>query len=367
MLAAYLPYLVGFSVSVLLAWFLQGLAHRIGLVDIPCARKKHRGDIPLVGGIAMFCGFMAACFALNISLGYYKPLLAGSALLIIVGLLDDFHELSTRTRLVAEIVAALFMTLWGNVYLHDLGILVGDVDVQLGALSVPFTVFCVVALINSFNLVDGLDGVAGSLALFTAAVVATISLLNGYVVTAMLLFTFVAAIGGFLLFNLRLPWQPHARIFMGDSGSMFIGYVLAWMLVDISQRPHTPLPPVTVLWLIAVPAFDTLGVLLRRIFTGHSPWAADRGHFHHILLAAGYSATQTYLIVMATAVAFGAIGLVGHYAGIAQSIMLALYVLLFALYFWGIMHAWKVMRLLSHKTGAHVSHDAGGEETQLGA
>jgi UDP-GlcNAc:undecaprenyl-phosphate GlcNAc-1-phosphate transferase len=335
-----ISYLTAFAATFALLWVLRSLAPRIGLVDQPAGHRHHEHATPLVGGLAMFCGFLFAVLALPTPLSSFRPFFVGAALLVIVGVLDDMHELSSRARFAAQIVASLLMIYWGGVVLTDLGYLMTENLFTLGRYSVPLTVFATVGVINALNMSDGMDGLAGSLALvgFTFIALTAAAAGQGDVVGVVVLLMIVVA--AFLLFNLRLPWRPRALLFMGDAGSMFLGFALTWLFVALSQGEGRSLLPVTALWFLAVPLFDTVAMLMRRILLRRSPFQADREHVHHLLFALGMSVNRTLLVVVLCAVLLAAIGLWAQLAAVPERYMFYAFLALFGLYFVGSWIAW---------------------------
>jgi UDP-GlcNAc:undecaprenyl-phosphate/decaprenyl-phosphate GlcNAc-1-phosphate transferase len=311
---------------------LSPLSRRIGLVDSPRGHKAHQGIVPLVGGIAMFCGLLFAILALQVPLSDFKPLFAAAALLVIVGVLDDFHELGPHTRFTAQIGAALLMTLWGNVQLQDLGALVGPEVVTLGAWSIPFTVFSAVGVVNAFNMQDGMDGLAGGLALIAFSVLGVAAWNAGISTSAVFLLTICSAVSAFLLFNMRIGGRQQAVVFMGNAGSLFLGFVLAWFLIGLSQGDDAPLDPATALWILAIPLMDTVGIMVRRILHGRSPLLPDREHLHHLLCQLGFSVNRTVMSVLAASVILSAIGLAAQILGVPERYRFAAFLAIFAVY-----------------------------------
>jgi len=324
--------LTGLLVTIILVYILSPLARRIGLVDTPRAHKAHEGQVPLVGGLAMFCGFLLAVLVLPASLAAFRPLFAGLALLVIVGLLDDFRELGPNSRFVAQIGAGLIMVFWGGLSITTLGPLIGDWELQPGLVTVPFTVFAVVGVINAMNMQDGIDGLAGAQALIAFSTLAWTAFSGGATAHGVVLLVLASVTIGFLAFNLRLPGRPRAMVFMGDAGSMFLGFALAWFVVDLSQPPDRTLAPVTALWILAVPLMDTVCILLRRMARGRSPFLADREHLHHLLQAAGFSVAGSVILVMIIAACLAVGGLAAQYLGVPDRYMFVGFLILFALY-----------------------------------
>ncbi|MCP4043141.1 MAG: undecaprenyl/decaprenyl-phosphate alpha-N-acetylglucosaminyl 1-phosphate transferase [Gammaproteobacteria bacterium] len=323
------------------------LALRLGLVDYPDSRKQHQGSVPLIGGLSMFLGFLFAVLSLDVPLGNLRAMFAGAAIVVVVGILDDFNELSTRIRFAAQIGASLLMIYWGGVVLHDMGALgIHGGMAVLGFWSVPLTVFSTVGVINALNMSDGMDGQAGVLSLVAVASLAFIAWQGGGEQEFKVLLVLVSVLLGFLLFNLRLPGRRRALTFMGDAGSMFLGFVLTWFVVSLSQGEERIMTPVTSLWILLLPLFDTVGIMFRRMLKGQSPFVADREHFHHTLLHTGHSISKVLLISLGIALWGAAIGLVGLYDGTAENLLFYSFLALFALYFLGMNHAWKVKRFL---------------------
>ena len=302
--------MVAFCSALLFLGALRRAAHRYGLVDRPSPRKTHLGEIPVVGGLAIGAAFLATCFIQGTP---SIPFATACIIILATGLFDDLQEFSARSKFVGQVAAAVIMTSWGNLFLVDLGNLWGNGDVMPGNWGIPFTLFCVVGLMNAMNMIDGLDGLAGGIGLIAAAWLCLAAGLRGPFNDAQLLCVFVAAIAAFLIFNLRHPWRRHAAVFLGDAGSLFLGFVLVWFAVDISQSAPRDFYAVSAVWILGVPIMDTVYIMLRRMVRGMSPFAADRRHIHHTLIFMGLSETQTSWLLLAVSLLFGAIGFFGWY------------------------------------------------------
>jgi UDP-GlcNAc:undecaprenyl-phosphate GlcNAc-1-phosphate transferase len=328
-----------FSITVALLWILRPLAIRIGLVDHPGERKRHVGSIALVGGVAMFCGLMFSIVMADVALGGFRAFFTAASLLVIVGILDDFHELPSWARFAAQIVAALLMTLWGGAVVTDLGALTGGPSIELGIWSVPFTVFATIGVINAINMIDGADGLAGGVALLALVLLAWAAASGGRDVDAAVLLLLSCAVVAFLLFNARFPGRRHALVFMGDAGSMLLGFSLAWFAVTLSQGGERAMTPVCALWILALPLIDTVAIIIRRIASRRLLFVAARDHFHHLLLDAGYSVNRTVAVMLGVAAVAGAAGVIGLHAGLPESLMFAGFLSV------GLLHLWNVGRL----------------------
>jgi len=331
------------------------VARVVGLVDIPSARKTHTGKVPLIGGLAIF----AAVFVAMIVSDFVRPddlvpqnfgafYLAGM-FLVMAGMVDDFIDLSPIKKLVAQSVAALTMIFGAQIVLGDLGSLGNNGEIlSLGFLAVPFTLIATIGVINAVNMSDGLDGLAGSLTLVSLLgfMVATAAFGNGQ--DSRHLAILAAAVIGFLLFNFRFPKRSAARVFLGDSGSMFLGFTLAWFAIKFSQGDDRVIAPAAALWFLIVPLFDAVAMTIRRILNRKPPFGADREHLHHIFLLAGFTVSETVAIMAGIALLGVTVGLAGTYFQVPDYIMASAFVTLGLLYLWMIVHSWSVMRFLRY-------------------
>ncbi len=323
----------GFLLTLLLIGLLRPVAARVGLVDSPDSRKVHTGHVPLIGGMAIFCGFVLAMLTLDQSLTPYRSFFAAAGILVVVGILDDLRELTSAARFIAQILAAALMAWWGGIALHDLGGLrAGQGLFELGAWTVPFTIFATVGVINALNMIDGLDGLAGGLSLITVLGLAYVAHDAGLHDRRDLLFLLAACVAAFLVLNIRLPGRAQAYVFMGDAGSMFLGFVITWFLIDLSQAPVRAMAPVTALWLMLIPLFDTVWLLLKRPLTGRLPTAADQEHVHHVLQMAGVGPGRTLCCLLAAAIVCAALGIAMTKLGVPENFMFWGFIGLFAGY-----------------------------------
>lgn len=337
-----------FAFAVLALTLLRPLARVSGLVDRPDSRKRHEGEIPLVGGLAIWTAFaLLSLWLLPLPAGLPAFLLA-SGMLLLLGVTDDLLDLPARYRLGVQLAAGLVASLAGGVLVSDLGLLVGDGSgaLMLGLFALPFTLLCFAAGINAFNMADGLDGLAGGLALVSLAGLAVAVALAGQWRALGLLLLLAGALAAFLLFNLRSPWRARASVFLGDSGSMFLGFALTWFLLGVSQGEQRAIAPVTALWLVALPLFDMASVMLRRVLRGRSPFVSDREHFHHVLLMARFTQGESVGIMVTGAALLAAIGLAGQLLGVPEAWMLLGFLCLFAAHFFLMLRSWRVMRFL---------------------
>ncbi|MEO5371694.1 MAG: hypothetical protein H7833_16625 [Magnetococcus sp. DMHC-1] len=312
--------LLGMTVTYAALWAGRPLAHRIGLVDHPDARKIHVGNKPLIGGAGMFLGLLTAVFFLNLNLPEMLYLFVAIAILVLVGVVDDYLDLSVALRFGVHITVAMIMAWWGGLDINYLGNLLAFGVIYLGGWSVLFTVICMVGVINAVNMADGLDGLGGALSLVSFVLIATLAGLSGNQEATLLAMAFISVLLPFLAFNVRWRGRP-ATLFMGNAGSTFLGFALAWFMVYLTQGTHPSLRPVTAVWLIAVPLIDMFSVMLRRILQKRHPFAPDRKHFHHLLLHLGWSVNRTVLFLAGLSLVFGLLGILGDRLKIPEYVM----------------------------------------------
>lgn len=306
-----LELLVSFSGVIALIYILDPLARRIGLLDHPGGRKDHAAPTPVTGGLAIALGTMAPALLLT---DVTRPLLGlgvAAVILLVVGVLDDLKDLKWQIRVVAQIAAALCMALIGDVKVEAIGPVFGLGPMALGSLSIPFTVLATVGLINALNMADGLDGLAGSMVLCALLMLIAGSIYSGNSELTHGLIVLAGAVAGFLALNLRTPWRKRAYIFLGNSGSAYLGLVIAWAAFRLTQNPDHPVTPVLAPFLIAPPVIDCLVLIVKRLGRKRSPFSADRTHAHHLMLTAGFTPTGVVLLMSAVS------GLLGAAAGIA--------------------------------------------------
>ena len=329
------PLLLAFGLCVGLVALLTRPARAWGWVDQPTTRKHHLAPVPLVGGFAMCVAYGLSLLALPAPPHSYAVLLIAMVLMTLIGLYDDLRATRPAIRFVLQGGVVLIMALGGEVILGNFGDLFGLGDVMApGGVALLLTLFCVVGVINAFNMSDGLDGLAGGLALIAAGwlIVLLRSAPISHSGDGEALWALVMVIAGFLCFNLRHPWRTRASVFMGDAGSTMLGFVLAWFLVHLSQNREAVMTPMTAVWILALPLLDTVAVMIRRIRLGYSPFAADRRHLHHLLLSGGLSDGQATAFLLALALMSGAAGVAAHWLEVPECVQFYAFLVLFGGY-----------------------------------
>jgi UDP-GlcNAc:undecaprenyl-phosphate GlcNAc-1-phosphate transferase len=346
--------LVTFIATIVMIALLRPLAFRIGLLDRPDDRKRHSDSVPLVGGIGIYLALVVAAIfgvvvidVLDIMRSGVAVFLLAALILVVVGVWDDLRGLTPFARIIAQIIAALLMVFGAGVVIVDLGSLApGGTTLFLGALSVPFTVFAVVGLINAINMADGLDGLVGNMTLVALLGLGYAAALWGDTGAPNLINVLSAAVIGFLVFNQRVFWRAKAAVFLGDAGSMMLGFALAWTTIEISQGPNRAISPMAAVWFMAVPVCDTLTVMTRRILEGHSPFHADSRHLHHLFIQVGFTVTQTIVILCGLGALGALVGLAGVGLGAPDWLLLLLFLAAWLVCFSVSTLAWRNRRFL---------------------
>ena len=339
-------YLAGFFLTTYLIHVFRFPAIKIGLVDHPGGRKQHSAAIPLIGGIAIFCSFSLIALLINEPLRHFSTLFAGMGILLITGILDDLHDISAKSKfLVQLLVSVLLVSMDGN-HIGNLGNLIGLGDIILSNWSIPFTILCVVGLINAVNMVDGMDGLAGGIVTSNFIALAVLSYLAGYSNQYYILPLLCAVTASFLFFNYRTRWRLCATVFMGDAGSMMLGFALAWLAIDLYITAEHTIPAITFGFIFAIPVFDTISLIIRRTLKRQHPFAPDREHLHHIFMRAGYSYNATVNLLLMINIFSGSIGIAGWYFQIPEYILFLLFLAIFLSHLYFVLHAWRFMRAL---------------------
>jgi len=324
------------------------LANYFGVVDRPGGHKQHEASTPFVGGVGVLAVLLSLFLVLDPLFGSFavsplQGILIGALILFLTGFADDIVHLSFKLRFLVQAVVALSMIFVGGVELLSFGQLFPGWWLDLGWLSIPLTIFATVGLINAVNMIDGIDGLSGSVSLVSLALVGQVAFFAGQGAYAALVVALIAALAGFLYYNLRYPGNNRARVFLGDNGSMVLGFVFAWLFIGLSQGDSPAMTPVTALWLFALPLMDTVGVMLRRIWLRKSPFRPDRHHLHHLFVRAGYRVCDVVAFAALAQLVLGLIGVGGLLLGVPEYLMFWLFLGVFAAYFLVILRPWRLV------------------------
>lgn len=339
--------LIAIAVTAFLVEVARRLAPIVGLVDKPTERKSHKGEIPLVGGLAIFLGLVVT-LALTGMLQQYVAFVVAALAMVIVGVWDDVRTVSPPVRMLVQGSAVLCMAYFGDAVLLDIGHLKPNGDLlELGWFAIPFTIFAGIGLINAFNMSDGVDGLCGTFALIALIALGVMSGIAGRQEELTVILLLAGGLVGFLLFNARIPGRSQAKVFLGDAGSYLIGLAVLFLTIRLSQGPDRAIAPVSALWFCMLPLFDTVGMILRRLRRGRSPFSPDREHIHHVFLLAKFTVSETWIGLTIVALSGMSVGIVWSVTEVSEKAILGFFLVAAFLYYWMIMRAWKVMRFLS--------------------
>lgn len=290
-------FLVALVVTMVLIPPLMRVADRLSVVDIPDERKVHTGAIPHIGGMAMVVG---ACIPILLWLPHTSAIIAfliALLTLLVFGAWDDSKELGYRLKFLGQFLAVAIIVFWGKVSMAVFPF--AGMDPVSLYLSIPVTVIFLVGVTNAVNLSDGLDGLAAGVVLLSLAAIALLAYLADGSVIVLVAFVVAGTIFGFLRYN-TYP----ARIFMGDTGSQFLGFTVGVLSITLTQQNNTALNPLLPLFLVGLPIVDTLFVMTKRISEGRSPFAADKCHMHHRLLSLGMAHYEAVSVIYVSQLTF---------------------------------------------------------------
>jgi len=270
------------------------LAVKINAMDDPGQRKLHESPVPLLGGVAIVLAFVVASVLLVSTEPLMRAFLAGILIIALIGLADDLWHFRPLFKFTGEIIASLVFLVFSTTALHSLGDLLGGGVVTTGRYALAVSVFCMIGVMNAMNMADGLDGLAGGISLIACVFLAWFSLLSGQTFLTSLLVALAGCLVGFLYYN-RYP----AKVFMGDTGSLVLGYVLSiiCILMVENRTVRVSVAPVSMAIIMGLPIVDTILVMTNRIVHGRSPFAADNTHLHHRLMALGLSHRDTVYVM----------------------------------------------------------------------
>jgi FKBP-type peptidyl-prolyl cis-trans isomerase FkpA len=296
------PCFVSFMITILATPLVICLAKRCNCLDIPGGRRMHEKPTPRWGGIAFFIGVLS--LLVTTDGGGLTPYIAASLVLVIMGAIDDLRPLSWKIKFALMTIAATIVIFWGDTTVHQIGSYGETGLVELGWLSIPFTYIGIIGITNAINLLDGLNGLAGGVSLLGFLFMGIAAALAGNIPLALLCFSFVGALAAFLIYNF-----PKARVFMGDSGSTFLGFSLAVTAISLTQESGSSVNSMFPVLVLLIPIFDTLRVLLIRLLKGKNPFKADNLHLHYLIVENDISPAKAALMFWSLTAILGCIAL----------------------------------------------------------
>ena len=320
------------------------MAKKIDLVDKPGGRKKHLGDIPLIGGISIFLVLSSFAVFTDYFNNDWKWVLVVASILIIIGFIDDLWDIRPLYKLGAQIIAAILMIFSTGDFIQTIAYLPSGNTINIADFGYLLTLFAVVGLINAFNMMDGIDGLAATQAILTIVLTFTsMFILKATFSNDIFIIFLLGALFGFLIANLNL--LPKTKVFLGDAGSMMLGFFIAWMLISYTQTPNKQgLPPSLALWVVTIPVADTLALSVRRILLKRSPFRPDRKHLHHTCLRLGLSPLQSLAIICILSIVSYLIG-ISAYMLFGEVVSIVLFFVMMGLYYILIKNIWRISSL----------------------
>jgi len=327
-LTAWILAVAGVVATAVMARLLMPWAHRYCLVDRPSGRHDHGAPTPVVGGIAIWLGIAVVGLTgfSSVSASFLAYLAAG-AVLIGVGVLDDLRNLPWRLRLFFQALAAVILFL-GDTYARSVGNLL-----ELGAWALPFSIFATIGVINAVNMIDGSDGLSGTLVGIALAFFALEAAQAGAPGLVGQLLLMLGCVGGFLLLNLRFTGQRAARIFLGNSGSALLGLTVVWGAFELASIPGLRAAGILAPWVIAIPLIDCVVLIFRRLLAGRSPFEADCNHIHHVLRDAGYAPQRIVALAAVVSICAGGAAKLWLSVGWPELLLVLVFLLLVGIHF----------------------------------
>ena len=313
---------VAFLIAFMLTPVVKNLAVKMGAVDVPKDnRRMHKRPMPLMGGLAIFLGFLLSTLIFVPLNEQYRGMLLGAVVILVLGVFDDIYALGAKFKLVVQIIAALIAVMTDNVIeaLSNPNIFSSDPYWILGWLSVPVTVVWIVGMTNAVNLIDGLDGLACGVSTISSMTLLVIALVMEEPDVAILMGALSGACIGFLPYNLN-----PAKIFMGDTGSTFLGFILAVVSIQGLFKFYAIISFAVPFLMLGLPIFDTCFAILRRVSHGQSPMAPDRGHIHHRLIDMGFTQKQAVAVLYIISAILGLSAVVLTTIGVVRAMLFLL-------------------------------------------
>lgn len=321
----YVSLVVAFVASILLTPLVKKLAFKIGAVDAPNHRKVHARIMPRLGGLAIYFAFLIGYIFLKVTTGfqteYGTAILIAATIIVITGVIDDMREISAKAKMLGQFAAALIVVFVGGIQIEVINLPFGG-TIDFGLLGIPLTILWIVGITNAINLIDGLDGLAAGVSTIACITLAVMAMImgNGFVIAMASILA--AASLGFLLFN----FHP-AKIFMGDTGALFLGFMIS-VIALLGFKNVTIISFIIPIIMLGVPISDTFFAIVRRLRTGKKWSDPDKSHLHHCLLNQGFTHRQTVLIIYGIAAMFGLAAIIFSMAKVWGAIILIAVILL---------------------------------------
>lgn len=327
----FLPTIMAFTITLVITPLFRSLAKKMGAVDIPKDnRRVHKEPIPYFGGLGIFLGVLLTSFYFKDLSPKHTAILIGGAIIIFTGIIDDLKDLGALTKLFIQIGVSLYLV-YSGVFIDNITnpfSFSGGRNIDLPmAISAILTVFWITGITNTVNLIDGLDGLATGVSAISAASLMAVAYKLGYSNSMFLSSILLGAALGFLPYN----FNP-ASIFLGDAGSLFLGYMLATISIEGVMKSSLTIAVVVPMIILGIPIFDTTFAIFRRLAKGENPLKADKGHLHHRLLNNGFSQKKTALILYSISILFGVLAFIAVQADARVSVRMAIGLFIITIY-----------------------------------
>lgn len=310
----YVTMFICFITSILITPLVKKFAIKIGATDKPNQRKVHQKVMPRLGGLAIYISFIVGLLVLQPESAHHWAIVVGSFIIILTGIFDDMFELSAKVKLAGQLAAAIVVVVWGDVLVSFINLPFGG-KIEFGLFSIPLTIIWIVGVTNAINLIDGLDGLAAGVSSIALITIAFMALIMGNFYVVAIASVLLASTLGFLFYN----FHP-AKIFMGDTGALFLGFIIA-VLSLLGFKNVTVISLIVPVIILGVPISDTFFAIIRRFVNKKPLSAPDKSHLHHCLLRLGYSHRQTVILIYAMAAFFGLTAIIFSQAKIWGSIV----------------------------------------------
>jgi UDP-GlcNAc:undecaprenyl-phosphate/decaprenyl-phosphate GlcNAc-1-phosphate transferase len=294
----FIPFFISFFTVLLVTPFVIKFAIWVGATDKPNERKVHQKVMPRLGGLAVFLGCIAGYFSSGLYNEKVSAISLGALIIVLIGMLDDKYQLSARWKFIGQLLVAILIVSSG--LLIEFIKIPGVISIDLGIWAYPLTIFWIVAVTNAINLIDGLDGLATGVSLIAISTITLLAAMNGNVLIITIGLILIGSCIGFLFYN----FNP-AKIFLGDTGSLFIGYSISILSLLGLYKSVTLFSFIVPIIILGVPVFDTTFAIIRRLVNKRPISSPDKGHLHHQLLSLGLSHRKTVLAIYGLSTIFG--------------------------------------------------------------
>lgn len=328
-----LPIFVAIFISWITTPLVRKLAFKVGAIDIPKDdRRVHKEPMPLIGGIAIYISVLISTLVFLPINPTLLSILIGGSVILISGIIDDMKGLGPKLKILFQLIAGLIL-IFGDIKVDFITnpFSLNDTLISLGWFSIPITLFWIIGITNTLNLIDGLDGLSAGVAMISSFSLMIVAGKFGFAQYSNVIIL-SAIVGGACLGFLPFNFNP-ARIFMGDTGALFLGFMLATITIEGVMKSVATIAIIVPIIILGVPIFDTTFAIFRRLLSGQSVMSADKGHLHHRLLNKGFSQKQTVLILYGISAIFGIFAIIVAKYNSKQAVYLSVLLFVLAVFF----------------------------------